>query len=88
MAIAHSKLTEQGLVLVPDEVLQKLGLNPGSVLEQGEDGEKAVVRGVRRYTSEELHRALFPKPPKAHTLKEMKEGIRRHISKSHLQSED
>ena len=79
MVIAHSKLTEQGLVLVPEEVLQKLGIGSGSVLEWGEEGEKIVVRPVRRYTSQDLHRALFPKPPKAHTLKELKEGIRQHM---------
>jgi bifunctional DNA-binding transcriptional regulator/antitoxin component of YhaV-PrlF toxin-antitoxin module len=79
MVIAYSKLTEQGLVLIPDEVLQKLGIGPGAVLEWGEDGEKIVVRPVRSYTSEDVHRALFPEPPKARTLKEMKEGIKQHI---------
>lgn len=79
MVIAHSKLTKKGLVLVPEEVLQKLGIGPGAVLEWGEDGENIVIRPVRKYTSQDLHRALFPKPPKAHTLKEMKDGIRDYM---------
>lgn len=79
MVIAHSKLTEQGLVLIPAEILEKLGIGPGSILEWGEDGERIVVRPVRRYTSEDVHRALFPKPPKARTLKEMKDGIQQHM---------
>ena len=58
---------------------QKLGVGPGSVLEWEEDGEKIVVRRVGRYTSEDVHRALFPKPPKPRTLEEMKEGVRRYI---------
>lgn len=79
MVIAHSKLTKKGQVLIPAEVLERLGVGPGSVLEWDEEGEKIVVRGVRRYTSEDVHRALFPKPPKARTTKEMKEGIRQHM---------
>lgn len=79
MAIAHSKLTKKGLVLVPAEVLQKLGIGPGGVLEWGEDGENIVVRPARKYTSQDLHQALFPQPPKEHTLKELKEGIKQHM---------
>ena len=38
---------------------------------------------TRSYTSEDMHRALFPKPPKARTLKEMKEGIQQHMKERH-----
>lgn len=81
MAIAHSKLTKKGLVLVPEEVLQKLGIGPGAVLEWSEDGEQIVLRPARRYTLQDLHQALFPTPPKTHTLNELKEGIRQHMKK-------
>ena len=79
MKIAHSKLTAQGQISVPAEVRRRLGIGPGSVLEWDEDDEKIVVRRVGRYTSEDVHRALFPKPPKPRTLEEMKEGVRRYI---------
>ncbi|MGH9768985.1 MAG: AbrB/MazE/SpoVT family DNA-binding domain-containing protein [Blastocatellia bacterium] len=79
MVIAHSKLTAQGQISVPAEVRRKLGVGPGSVLEWGEDGEKVVVRRVGLYTSEDVHRALFPKPPKARTLEELKDGVRRYV---------
>ena len=79
MTIAYSKLTAQGQISVPAEVRRKLGLSPGSLLEWDEDGEKIVVRRVGRYTSEEVHRALFPKPPKPRTLEEMKEGVQRYM---------
>jgi hypothetical protein len=49
------------------------------VLEWEEDGEKVVVRRVGIYTSEDVHRALFSKPPQARTLEELKDGVRRYI---------
>ena len=79
MTIAHSKLTAQGQISVPVEVRQRLGIGPGSVLEWDEDDGQIVVRRVGRYTSEEVHRALFPKPPKPRTLDEMKEGVRQYM---------
>lgn len=79
MAIAHSKLTAQGQISVPAEVRRKLGIGPGSVLEWDDDGEQVVVRRVGRYTSEDVHRSLFPTPPKPRTLAELKEGVRRYI---------
>jgi antitoxin PrlF len=79
MVIAHSKLTTEGQISVPAEIQQKLGVGPGSLLEWGEDEEKIIVRRVGLYTSEDVHRALFPESPPARTLAEMKEGVRRHI---------
>ena len=43
---------------------------------------------TRFYTSEDVHRALFPKPPKARTVKEMKEGMQRHIKERYARRED
>jgi AbrB family looped-hinge helix DNA binding protein len=79
MAIAHSKLTAQGQISVPAKVRRKLGIGPGSVLEWDDDGEQVVVRRAGRYTSADVHRSLFPTPPKPRTLAELKEGLRRHI---------
>jgi len=78
MAIAHSKLTAQGQISVPAKVRRKLGIGPGSVLEWDDDGGQVVVRRVGRYTSEDVHRSLFPTPPKPKTLAELKAGGRRH----------
>jgi len=78
MALAHSKVTSQGQISVPSGVRRKLGIGPGSVLEWDEDGDKIVVRRSGRFSSEDIHRALFPrKVAKTKTLEEMKEGIRR-----------
>jgi len=79
MPIAHSKLTAQGQISVPVEVRRRLGVGPGSVLEWDEDDGRIVVRRVGRYTSEDVHKALFPEPPKPRMLEEMKEGIRQYM---------
>ena len=82
MAIAHSKVTVQGQISVPMKVRQKLGVGPGSVLEWHEEGEKVVVRRAGRYTSEEVHRALFPKrAPRTRSVEEMKAGVRAYVKR-------
>ena len=68
---------------MPSKVRRKLGIGPGSVLEWDEDGEQVVVRRVGRYTSEDVHHALFPKAPKRRTPAEMKEGVRQHMRERH-----
>ncbi len=83
MPLAHSKVTAQGQVSVPAKVRQRLGVGPGSVLEWDEEGDRVVVRKAGRYSSEDIHRALFAKTPRRRTIEEMKHGIRRYIKKRH-----
>jgi antitoxin PrlF len=77
----HSRLTGQGQVSVPAEVRRKLGLAPGSVLEWREEGAHYTVRRAARYTSEDIHRALFAEPPKAGSLCDLKGAIRQHVKR-------
>ena len=84
MALAQSKLTAQGQISVPVEVRRKLGVGPGSILEWEEEGENIIVRRAGAYTSEDIHRALFPRrAPSTRNLNEMKDGIRQHMRKRH-----
>jgi antitoxin PrlF len=84
MAIAHSKVTAQGQISVPAEVRRKLGIGPGSVLEWHEEGERVIVYRAGKYTSEDVHRALFPERlPKPRTVDELKAGVRRYLRKRH-----
>lgn len=84
MALARSKLTAQGQISVPAEVRRKLGVGPGSVLEWDEEDERIIVRRAGRYTSEDVHRALFSdRAPKPRTLAGLKAGIRRHVERRH-----
>jgi antitoxin PrlF len=82
--IAHSKLTAQGQVSVPAEVRRRLGVGPGAILEWNAEGGTIVVRKAGRYSSEDVHRAVFPKGrPKARTGAQLTAGIPRYIKKRH-----
>ena len=83
MALAQSKLTSQGQISVPAEVRRKLGVGPGSVLEWDEEGDRIVVRRAGRFTSEDIHKALFKTAAKPRTLKDLKEGIRSYMRRKH-----
>ncbi|HEY3741867.1 MAG TPA: AbrB/MazE/SpoVT family DNA-binding domain-containing protein [Bryobacteraceae bacterium] len=84
MAIAQSKVTAQGQISVPMTVRKKLGIGPGSVLEWDENDGRIVVRKAGRFSSKDIHKALFgAAPPKPHSLKELRDGIRRDIQKRH-----
>lgn len=83
MALSHSKLTAQGQISVPAEVRRILGVGPGSVLEWEEEGDRIIVRRAGRFSSEDIHRALFHQRPERRTLEEMKESIRRHARAKH-----
>jgi AbrB family looped-hinge helix DNA binding protein len=76
MALAFSKLTAQGQISVPAKVKSKLGVGPGSVLEWHEEDGKIVVRRAGLFSSEDLHRVLFPKgQPKRRALNDLKKGV-------------
>lgn len=82
--LAHSKLTAQGQVSVPAEVRRRLGIGPGAVLEWNEEGGRIVVRRAGRYSSQDVHNALFPRGvAEPRTLDEMKEGVRRYVKRRH-----
>jgi antitoxin PrlF len=84
MSIARSRLTSQGQVSVPAEVRRRLGIAAGSVLEWDEDGGQIVVQRAGQYTSEDIHRTLFPEGSrKPRTLEELRDGIRQYIRKKH-----
>jgi AbrB family looped-hinge helix DNA binding protein len=84
MALAQSKLTAQGQISVPAEVRRKLGIGPGSVLEWDEEGDAIVVRKAGRYTSEEIHRAIFRRgKPAAKKVEEFDKGVRQYMKKKH-----
>lgn len=83
MALAQSKVTAQGQISVPAEVRRKLGVGPGSVLLWEEDGERIVVRKAGRFSSEEIHQAVFATPPRVRSTAEIEEGIRKHVRAKH-----
>lgn len=83
MSIAHSKLTSQGQISVPVEVRRKLGLSAGSVLQWDEEEGKVVVRKAARFSSQDVHAAVFPRPPKRRSLKAIKASVAQHLKNKH-----
>ena len=82
MALAFSKVTAQGRILVPLEVRRTLGLGPGSILKWEEEGDRIIVRRAGRFSSEDIHRALFgARTPKLRSAEELREGIRQYARK-------
>ena len=82
MVIAHSKLTAQGQISVPTDVRRKLGIGPGSVLEWDQEGSNIVVRRAGRFSSQEIHQALFgPQKPGKRSLAELKAGVRQYAQR-------
>ena len=84
MTIARSKLTRQGQISIPAEVRRRLGVGPGSILEWEESGDdQFVIKRASRFTSEDVHKAVFDHTPKAKELTDLKAGIRKNMRKRH-----
>ena len=91
MAITQSKVTVQGQITVPKAIRTKLGIGPGSILNWEEDGDKVFVSRAFRFSSSDIHRAVFGQTtsrhrrPKVHSTSELKEGIRQYVRKRYGQ---
>ena len=84
MGKPRTKITSQGQTSVPAEIRQRLGLAPGTTLEWDEQDDHVVVRRVGKYTSLDIHRALFPDgPPKPISVEEMDEAIAQYMRENH-----
>ena len=83
METIESKVTSQGQVSVPAPVRQKLGLAPGSRIEWREKGEEVVVRKASKYSSRDIHKAVFATPQDPVDVAGMDAGIRSRIRREH-----
>ena len=83
MKTVRSKITAQGQVSVPAEVRKVLGVGPGSMLHWCEKNGEIVVRRAGKYTSLDIHRALFPNGPPKGPPVDVKEGIEKYIRQRH-----
>ena len=79
----RSKITAQGQVSVPARIRQRLGLTPGSKIEWCESGGEVIVRRASKYSSRDIHQAVFDTPPEHRTVAEMDEGIRSRVRHKH-----
>lgn len=83
MEPVESKLTSQGQVSVPAAVRTRLGLAPGSKIEWREKGHEVVVRRSSKYSSKDIHNAVFGAPPDPADPEGMDAGIRARMQRKH-----
>lgn len=84
MGTITSRITSQGQISVPAKIRQKLGIGPGSLIEWEELGDAVVVRRAGQYSSEDLHKIIFPDgPPKPISVDEIDEAIKGYIRNRH-----
>ena len=79
----ESKLTSQGQVSIPARIRRKLGLTPGSTVEWCERGDEVIVRRASKYSSLDIQKAVFAKPPARRSVEDMDEGIRAYMRRTH-----
>lgn len=54
------------------------------MLEWKEDGDKIIVQRAGKFSSEDIHKALFPEgAPAPKSLDDLKEGVRRYVRERH-----
>ncbi len=83
MKLATSRITQQGQISIPAEVRRRLGLVPGSVIEWDAEGENIVVRRAGKFSSLDIHRAVFGEPPTPQTVEDMDAAIAAHLKEKH-----
>ena len=86
MKPTESKLTSQGQVSIPARIRRKLGLTPGATVEWCERGDEVIVRRASKYSSLEIHKAVFTTPPARRSIEDMDEGIRSRMCRSHARA--
>ncbi len=79
----ESKITSQGQVSIPARIRRKLGVAPGSTVEWCERGEEVVVRRASKYSSLDVHKAVFSSPPARRSVEDLDEGIRSRMRRTH-----
>ena len=79
----ESKITSQGQVSIPARIRRKLGLAPGSKVEWCERGDEVIVRRASKYSSLDIHRAVFARPPARGSVEDMDDAIRSHMRRKH-----
>lgn len=86
MENTQSRITSQGQISIPARIRRKLGLTPGSTVEWCERGPEVIVRRATKYSSLDIHRAVFESPPEPVTIEEMDAAIRTQLRRRHARS--
>ena len=83
MIIAESKITSQGQISVPAKIRKLLGLAPGSVLEWYERDGEIMIKRAAKYSSADIHAALFPEPPEPISVEEIDDAIKQRMNEKY-----
>lgn len=83
MTTTESRITAKGQISIPASVRRKLALAPGSRIEWVERDGEFVVRRASRYSSQDVHDAVFRHSPAPATVEDMDEAIRRRMKDKH-----
>jgi len=83
MALPRSQVTAQGQFSGSRRDSPQAGDRAGSVLEWDEEGDKVFVRKAGRYTSLDIDKALFLKPPKRRSLEELENSLEEYVREHH-----
>ena len=84
MKLATSRLSPQGQISVPAEVRARLGLAPGSTIEWDLEGDVVQVRRAGRFSSEDIHKAVFgARKPATRSVEQMDGAIAAHLKAKH-----
>jgi bifunctional DNA-binding transcriptional regulator/antitoxin component of YhaV-PrlF toxin-antitoxin module len=87
MRIMRSRITADGDISVPAEVMRCLGVGPGAVLTWEMREGEVVLRRVTTHTSEEVHAALFgPSGADPGAAADVKRGVRTYVQRRHVRS--
>jgi AbrB family looped-hinge helix DNA binding protein len=78
-----SKLTSQGQISIPAEIRKKLGVGPGSIIEWQETDGTFTIRKATRYSSLDVHHALFGTETVPKTPVHVKKAIAAYIKRKH-----
>ncbi len=79
----QSRVTRQGQISVPATVRRKLGVGPGSVLEWEERDGAFLVRKAGKFSSREIHAALFDRGSAASRTIDVKQAIAEAVRTRH-----
>jgi AbrB family looped-hinge helix DNA binding protein len=83
MEPVESKITSKGQISVPAVVRKRLDLGPGTRIEWVEKNGEIVVRRASRFTSQEVHEAVFGKEVPAVSVEDMDKGIKARMKKKY-----
>lgn len=86
MKNVQSRIASQGRVSIPARIRRKLGLTPGSTVEWCERGPEVLIRRATKYSSLEIHQAVFPSVPERKSVEEMDLGVGTHLRRRHSPS--